>query len=654
MTGPRTTTTRGDCHQPAPPPKMPSAMAPLQRLQRRLLPLLLIVLCVPLLLAVSPALGQLQFSAPYLVGPSTAVCKDCDPGHRNASGHRRVCGNTPAHSLDACEMCCASFFALDEKNYIGWGAGIVPVQSDGSGFYPDVVPIYHSRTGGVSWQLSGSITSKAIAAIMGPGQLIPGVTGSRAELHTMGEFTQAAGGSFISNSSVIISLDPASGDLQLRPAPWVLRLSGVPLSAGCSPHGDDLGHVGTWGLRLTRSGVIRLGPGEGYFATAIACLGGAAQTTAQKVWGAASLIGLRSADGLVWRYAGPVLEASAVPTSAIGPTENDIVQMGDGKTLLVVARTDADGSCATPVPNVSHYAEYTYVTSTTGGRTWSTPKPVKGAGCVRPRLLQLPHAGPTLLSGGRLCTERVNDIFLWSLSPGADMSTGWKKHSLSYQHNLLWRGDPTLRYNGSLTNGSDWLGTTMSTLAYTSLLPSASGGAVVMYGVRAKFDGVRGAQVGFAMPVSVSVPVVEEAAGQAGQEHVARLEEGSELTVTISSKLSGRALKTEDAHETVQFAPVPDPHTRTMRGQDLPRVRKALHAGAPPSRVPSQHVVFAEVHPWESTPSIGGWLRYNDTGHKPELRDIVSIMWPMGGPAHQPTALPWLRWGGVCAEPRWT
>ena len=75
-----------------------SAMAPLQRLQGRLLPLLLLVLCVPLLLAVSPALGQLQFSAPYLVGPSTAVCKDCNPGHRNASGYRRVCGNTLAHS----------------------------------------------------------------------------------------------------------------------------------------------------------------------------------------------------------------------------------------------------------------------------------------------------------------------------------------------------------------------------------------------------------------------------------------------------------------------------------------------------------------------------------------------------------------------------
>jgi hypothetical protein len=45
-------------------------------------------------------------------------------------------------------------------------------------------------------------------------------------------------------------------------------------------------------------------------------------------------------------------------------------------------------------------------------------------------------------------------------------------------------------------------GTTLSTLSYTSLLPAAAGGAVVMYGMRAPFGGVDQAQLGFAMPVS--------------------------------------------------------------------------------------------------------------------------------------------------------
>lgn len=63
--------------------------------------------------------------------------------------------------------------------------------------------------------------------------------------------------------------------------------------------------------------------------------------------------------------------------------------MGDGKTLLVVARTDADGTCAVASPAPSRYVEYTFVTSTDRAKTWSTPMAVKGAGCVRPRLLQV-------------------------------------------------------------------------------------------------------------------------------------------------------------------------------------------------------------------------------------------------------------------------
>ena len=281
-------------------------------------------------LCASVSSGVLQFSAPYMVGPSTAVCIDCGPRHHN-SGAPLVCGTDPAaHSLNACQMCCSSFFALDENNYIGWGAGINNNGghfADGSGFYPDVVPIFHSRNGGASWKLSGNVTSKAIAAITGPGQLIPGVGST---LHTMGECAQAPNGSFVSNNSVIFSLDPASGgDVKQRPSPKVVSISGVPLSAACKPHGDNFGHVGSWGLRLTRSGVASLGA-SGLFATAVACLGGASQTAAQKGWGAASLIGLRSTDGFAWEYVGPVLEASTVPaskpgTSATGPTENDVV-----------------------------------------------------------------------------------------------------------------------------------------------------------------------------------------------------------------------------------------------------------------------------------------------------------------------------------------
>ena len=67
------------------------------------------------------------------------------------------------------------------------------------------------------------------------------------------------------------------------------------------------------------------------------------------------------------------------------------------------------------------------------GRTWSTPRAVHGAGCVRPHLLSFgppvpPPAGggprPSggggglVLSGGRLCVENRTGLYLWHNQDG--------------------------------------------------------------------------------------------------------------------------------------------------------------------------------------------------------------------------------------------
>ena len=86
---------------------------------------------------------------------------------------------------------------------------------------------------------------------------------------------------------------------------------------------------------------------------------------------------------------------------------------------------------------------------TSGGASWSPPRPIHGAGCARPRLLSLGKAGkaaPLLLSGGRLCTENTTDLSLWVNADGhggygaGGGGGAWVKHSLSYWHNKLWRG----------------------------------------------------------------------------------------------------------------------------------------------------------------------------------------------------------------------
>ena len=46
----------------------------------------------------------------------------------------------------------------------------------------------------------------------------------------------------------------------------------------------------------------------------------------------------------------------------------------------------------------------------------------------------------------------------------------------------------------------------------------------------------------------------------------------------------------------------------------------------------SQRLVFAELHPWATTPTHSGYFaRWDATGHKPLSNDIVSTVWPARG-----------------------
>ena len=82
---------------------------------------------------------------------------------------------------------------------------------------------------------------------------------------------------------------------------------------------------------------------------------------------------------------------------------------------------------------------YSAMFSTDNAASWSKPRPIEGAGCVRPRLKRLP-SGALFLSGGRLgCIERnltglENGPFVWlnadgmgGLSGGDDREN-WVRH----------------------------------------------------------------------------------------------------------------------------------------------------------------------------------------------------------------------------------
>ena len=144
--------------------------------------------------------------------------------------------------------------------------------------------------------------------------------------------------------------------------------------------------------------------------------------------------------------------------------------------------------------------EYQAVASTDRGLSWSRPESVRGAGCVRPKLLSLDHV--TLLSGGRLCTENVTDNFVWVAKKESTDDDAWRRYSLSAAHNELWAGAPSLRFTDSV-NTTDASGRTLATLSYTSLLKGADGSATVVYGMYANYQGVQGANLAFSMRLRV-------------------------------------------------------------------------------------------------------------------------------------------------------
>ena len=94
-------------------------------------------------------------------------------------------------------------------------------------------------------------------------------------------------------------------------------------------------------------------------------------------------------------------------------------------------------------------------------------------GCVRPRLLKT-DPGPILLIGGHTCVDHVFGIFLWRNPDGR--GGGWERHSLSYWHNQLWRGDPKYRYSEMVNSTAGF-----ESDSYMSLLRTGPSEAVVMY-----------------------------------------------------------------------------------------------------------------------------------------------------------------------------
>lgn len=198
---------------------------------------------------------------------------------------------------------------------------------------------------------------------------------------------------------------------------------------------------------------------------------------------ATSVVAYRATDGvgLVWEYAGTILDAASAPESEEGPNENDLALMADGRILCVLRLDAGDGVRSQP------YRPYVRSMSSDGGLTWSAAVPLgEGVGCARPRLLALGKRSLLLSGGRRSPTNR--DILLWHNAAGD--AAIWEAHSISFLHNQL-EPNATLHFDAKL-NAS----LLRESTSYTSLIATGERSGFIVYS-RHKPPGP---DVAFAMP----------------------------------------------------------------------------------------------------------------------------------------------------------
>ena len=83
-----------------------------------------------------------------------------------------------------------------------------------------------------------------------------------------------------------------------------------------------------------------------------------------------------------------------------------------------------------------------------------------------------------------MCVENVTDLFLWLNADGLGGSASsrlppndvWRRHSLSYVHNSLWRGDTAYTFDADINNSQ-----VFETQSYTTLIRLGPLEALVAY-----------------------------------------------------------------------------------------------------------------------------------------------------------------------------
>lgn len=306
-------------------------------------------------------------------------------------------------------------------------------------------------------------------------------------MHNLGYVTSVADKdaeytSFNSTAAGYFFVGP-DGSFQYEERVTPLTFRGLPTPASCG----DSGHSFGCPFRPSGRGYVRLPDGSLVMSIIIWWGGEHANPDPKLASKATSVVAFRSTGGLIWDYAGTIVDASQTPASEEGPNENDLALLADGETILCIVRLDAgDGPVSRP------YRPYAKVTSSDGGRTWTNATLLpEGVGSARPRLLRLSD-GQLVLTGGRPSPTN-RDTTLWTNEAGDGQE--WLPYSLSYWHNLL-EPDDDLHFTPSINTSS-----VRQSTSYTSLIKTGDASGFVIYP-----QSLNGKDTAFAMPFSFGAP----------------------------------------------------------------------------------------------------------------------------------------------------
>ena len=281
------------------------------------------------------ASNLLRFDAPVLLGPHT-------PWY---SKHAKTL-------LSANESFVDTFFALSDTHLFGQ-----------YNYYggPGTTPFVTSTDSGHSWQHSATVCPSVAQGWASSDQGLIG-HGTAKALRGFGTLSNGNGPySFNSTATLEFSMT-AQGELKVATRAGA-TFTGLPrpMTGGQMTGGTDTRSCMAYNYSFFNPVASVVLSDGSFLAATIVCFADAPSLPWKKTAAARSLVAWSSTDGINWKFKGIITDANDYVPQETGygnTEENDMALTSDGKTVMIVMRTDGDGPCHPPSHGMGEQGVY--------------------------------------------------------------------------------------------------------------------------------------------------------------------------------------------------------------------------------------------------------------------------------------------------------